>query len=1278
MKIAMRAICYSLCGLVLLAGPLPAQSFRYEVDVGIAPEPETIAGLNGGPDRRVAVVVAPDESRDEFVVNEVILHAPDPAMLEAFITAHGAELILGGPLPPPPDSIAPEATRAEDAFTDYYLLRVDPDAADRSEFSSFMQQLEFSGTYRFSSDAAIGLCAIIAREQVTNGLNIQPNYITHPQSADCALSKTKEQATSTGGHDNAFTYSFLADSELGVVKAWQFLDVLGIQPASVNVAFVDAGFALNSDFPPAASVPQYDFVSGTYAVDGKKDPIYNWHGTVAYGLAAAIPDNQFGTAGTSGGTVSPYLFNLDNSIYSAALAIRTAVYWGAQVINCNIVALCSWSCRNFSSADNKIKDALSEALQAGAIVVTPAGNDGWDVNSVNLMPCVYQGALCVGGLDLSTKTAHSKSGHGANVDMWAPYNGLYSTPHPDSGGQIVTASGTCGSSAYTAGVVAMLKAVNPSLDWWSVKSVLQATANPSSDPKMQANGYINAYAAVKKAAEDSGRQPQGDAYEPNNSTAAAAALSPGSLTATIVPGDDDYFLFTTSDFMDILLSVTYKETALSSNALAAELDNTPAVSKAGGTLDLARKLLPPGTHVVHIFGGAEAINCYTVQFAATPAVILPDRFDDLKNAAPRNDTFAGRAVISPALQPTTAFITMDYIYDLSFDTAGDIDFFEVTLGDLAKACLDDTSGQGENFVQGSIKIQALGAVPGSTGPWDAKLPFDIRVYKPDGTAFTGFAAKSDYNLTIECPRESDFSGGRLIFSVADGNGYRNFYNIGIHYTLASSTARIPNVFDDVDPGAVRALPPEHEGTLPWMFPSDPAVIEQYMQGQLTGDIPAEYAVFGWEQAQNFDLRLMTEGDQDISLTLYNENRQMVAQTDIGPQMETAALALGDQDYSPDEGHIRVAAMPAGTYVLEFSGAEFGTVYSLSFGAGAYMLRLVPEGTGSGTVVSDPVGILCGAGCEELFQADTAVRLTAAPHEGSVFAGWEGEACSGTGDCLVAMEQDSCVTARFAAEDAAGSGLVVEPGFYSFGVIAPGQASEPAAFTVRNALPAEGFITLVAAVGEGADAYGIGFDGCTAQTLAPGQDCQVEVVLQPETEGVKPATLFIQAEAAAETIVTVEAELIGESLADAGTPDEDPEQQPCPAELLLRDSPDDLRLLRRLRDRVLDASLAGRLYSDLYYRHAPELAGVLAGHPDLASRAAGLLRRVAAQTSRADGEISLEVYAGGLALINELVGLSSVELRAALHQLQSALAYCGALSRCPQPDQTRNLRGKLYE
>ncbi len=48
-----------------------------------------------------------------------------------------------------------------------------------------------------------------------------------------------------------------------------------------------------------------------------------------------------------------------------------------------------------------------------------------------------------------------------------------------------------------------------------------------------------------------------------------------------------------------------------------------------------------------------------------------------------------------------------------------------------------------------------------------------------------------------------------------------------------------------------------------------------------------------------------------------------------------------------------------------------------------------DGTGSGTVLSSPNGIDCGADCSEDYEEGTLVSLQALPAEGSVFAGWNG-------------------------------------------------------------------------------------------------------------------------------------------------------------------------------------------------------------------------------------------------------------------------------------------------
>ncbi len=80
-------------------------------------------------------------------------------------------------------------------------------------------------------------------------------------------------------------------------------------------------------------------------------------------------------------------------------------------------------------------------------------------------------------------------------------------------------------------------------------------------------------------------------------------------------------------------------------------------------------------------------------------------------------------------------------------------------------------------------------------------------------------------------------------------------------------------------------------------------------------------------------------------------------------------------------------------------------------ANQYTLSVSKSGAGSGSVTSDPTGISCGADCTEDYDYNTKVTLTALASADSGFVGWGG-ACSGTGVCIVTMNDDVNVTAQF--------------------------------------------------------------------------------------------------------------------------------------------------------------------------------------------------------------------------------------------------------------------------
>ena len=100
-----------------------------------------------------------------------------------------------------------------------------------------------------------------------------------------------------------------------------------------------------------------------------------------------------------------------------------------------------------------------------------------------------------------------------------------------------------------------------------------------------------------------------------------------------------------------------------------------------------------------------------------------------------------------------------------------------------------------------------------------------------------------------------------------------------------------------------------------------------------------------------------------------------------------------------------------TYTVGVDGFSYsGTV---AYSPASFTVSVSKSGTGSGTVVSSPVGIHCGSGCSHAFGFGKQVTLTATPASGSRFTGWSGGGCSGKSTCQLTMNSAKKVTAKFA-------------------------------------------------------------------------------------------------------------------------------------------------------------------------------------------------------------------------------------------------------------------------
>ncbi|WP_432715282.1 type VII secretion-associated serine protease mycosin [Streptomyces lavendulae] len=246
----------------------------------------------------------------------------------------------------------------------------------------------------------------------------------------------------------------------------------------VRVAVIDTGVdranpQLSGALDPGAGRDFLDPKGG----DGTNDTV--GHGTKVAGLIAARPQEGTGFVGLAPeATVIPIRQNDGQGNGNAATlaqAIDHAVAKGAQVINI------SQDTDAPLTSDSDLGKAVQRALDAKAVVVASAGNDGLTGQKRRTYPAAFPGVLAVASSDRNNERA-AFSQPGDFIGVAAPGVDMVSTV--PGFGQCID-NGTSFSAPYVAGVAALLRAEHP--QWtpqevvWQIQNTAERAVNGRDD-----------------------------------------------------------------------------------------------------------------------------------------------------------------------------------------------------------------------------------------------------------------------------------------------------------------------------------------------------------------------------------------------------------------------------------------------------------------------------------------------------------------------------------------------------------------------------------------------------------------------------------------------------------------------------------------------------------------------------------------------------------------------------------------------------------------------------
>ena len=836
-----RAWLLAVMVMCFVCGDLGAQgtTFNVLIDASLKPEPDFIPG---GPQKvRPTGIIRHPKGLDELLVANEILIRPDSAKgLEEFINRYHAAVLHDGKIPLIPEKYRHQARKIPPQ-SGYYLVRIDPAKVDLKRLTENGSKLGLTGTYRCSSPEMQALLALCLEEWVQRRTQLNVNRVLQP--TVCHRTTSEEYKTdpsapnpalANNGFMDAFQLTQFSDPDLAVDRAWQLFELYGQFSYEVPLCIIDGGFNFNEDFPGTLG---YDFVYDDYDPEGSEQ---GYHGTGSLSMATATLNNRFGSAGTGALAASPMPFRHDFTDATAALAIRTAVGWGAKIVSMSFGGECDWWCSTFgtSSGASALNDAIAEAVDHGLILFAAAGNDEVNIGSEDRYYTPAESGTAghhpikVGAIDLNSKRAvRQADGYnwGSNyggLDIWAPgapRNDIWITPRPPD----TLAShfgGTSCACPYTAGIAAMICALYPEVNQDEMRNILRQSAVSSADARV-IPGFVSASAALSYTISHYDVvSPDHDDQEPSSRSEPFLIRDTGEYCGNLCTDDpDDGFYFILDDYTHLQIDKD-QPTVFSDGVTQTDIGDPgdPSPLPFDGEL-------PPGCYHINISQSGTDPNFYALNYTVIgPAAMAPDAYEV-------NNTLATAAALR---LPRTAIGATWTVSELNFHRPGDPDFYDLSLPDLP-----DSMMLYDERVQITVE---------PTGEGYASASLDLDIYDTAGHLLPLLI---DCTATIDEIR-STFPDRKIRFRVGDDWNLRNFYRIVIGYDRWRAGVELPSTMAFIEtPDWMNAeasrhllqLPPSALDGIPMdlPFPSDPQILAAISTGKQLGSVPPEMLVLTW-------------------------------------------------------------------------------------------------------------------------------------------------------------------------------------------------------------------------------------------------------------------------------------------------------------------------------------------------------------------------------------------------------------------------------------------------